>query len=56
MQKRNFPPFIHNLLLRLAKAFGYYDLPVQAIRITRELYQMCSKHYDDNKEFYIGGK
>ncbi|CAB4385076.1 unnamed protein product [Rhizophagus irregularis] len=54
MQKRKFPPFIHNLLVRLAKAFGYYDLPVQAIRITRELYQMCSKHYDDNKEFYIG--
>ncbi|CAI2168790.1 11953_t:CDS:10 [Funneliformis geosporum] len=53
ISKRKFPPFVQNMLVRLAKALGYYDLPVQAIRITRELYQMCSKHYEENKEFYI---
>ncbi|CAG8490282.1 5988_t:CDS:2 [Funneliformis mosseae] len=40
ISKRKFPPFVQNMLVRLAKALGYYDLPVQAIRITRELYQM----------------
>ncbi|CAJ0748139.1 3069_t:CDS:2 [Entrophospora sp. SA101] len=49
----DFSPFTKKLLLKLASIFGYDSIPIHAMRVTRELYQMCAKQMDDNREFYI---
>ncbi|CAG8640158.1 24348_t:CDS:2, partial [Racocetra persica] len=52
-KRRTYSPFVTKILVRLGKLLGYYDLPVQAIRVTREMYQMCALRLDENREFFI---
>ncbi|CAG8758132.1 957_t:CDS:2, partial [Dentiscutata heterogama] len=52
-KRKTYSPFVTRILVRLGKLLGYYDLPVQAIRVTREMYQMCALRLDENREFFI---
>lgn len=49
-------PFLQRIAIRVAKLFGYYDLPIQALGVTRAMYQLCARQLEANREFFIDGK
>ncbi|CAG8461524.1 4305_t:CDS:2 [Diversispora eburnea] len=48
-------PFLQKIAIRVARLFGYYDLPIQALGVTRAMYQLCARQLEANREFYIDG-
>ncbi|CAG8713348.1 11352_t:CDS:2, partial [Acaulospora morrowiae] len=50
---RKLPPFLQKVVFNISKLFGYHDLPVHVLGVTREMYQLCARQLEANRDFYI---